>query len=102
MSYCSWFEVEQNYGGDLGETDGMEYRDPLYVKIDFGIAVQPPKGYYFELLPRSSIHKYKLAMANSVGIDPAYRGSICMVVYSTYGTMVCRQREQHVKMVCLR
>lgn len=97
MNY-GWHEVESNYPTLADLSVDLEYRKPLYVKIDFGIAIQPPEGYYFELVPRSSIHKYKLAMANSIGIiDPAYRGSICMMAYSTYGNMVCRTREQLVK-----
>jgi dUTP pyrophosphatase len=41
------------------------------------IAVKPPKGYYFDMVPRSSIIKSGYMLANSVGIiDMDYRGSI--------------------------
>lgn len=42
-----------------------------------GVSIQPPEGHYFELVPRSSISKFPLALANSVGIiDEHYRGEI--------------------------
>lgn len=44
---------------------------------DTGISVQPPAGYYFELVGRSSISKSGYMLANSVGIiDESYTGSI--------------------------
>lgn len=46
-----------------------------------GIAVKPPTGMYFELVPRSSISKTGYMMANSVGIiDPGYRGEILIAL----------------------
>lgn len=48
-----------------------------YYKIDTGIAIQPPEGYYFDVVPRSSIYKKGLILANSIGIiDQSYRGTI--------------------------
>lgn len=42
-----------------------------------GVAVQPPSGFYFDLVPRSSIVKKGYMLANSVGIiDQAYTGEI--------------------------
>lgn len=47
------------------------------VMYDTGIAVQPPMGYYFELVGRSSISKTGYIVANSVGIiDASYTGSL--------------------------
>ena len=47
------------------------------VFYDTGIAVQPPHGYYFELVPRSSMSKTGYMLANSVGIiDASYTGSL--------------------------
>lgn len=49
-----------------------------------GICVEPSKGYYFELFPRSSIGKYGYILANSVGIiDYEYRGEIiaCLIKF---------------------
>ena len=48
-----------------------------FVEIGFGIAVEPPEGYYFELVPRSSMRNYKFVLSNSIGIiDPSYRGEL--------------------------
>jgi deoxyuridine 5'-triphosphate nucleotidohydrolase len=42
-----------------------------------GVSVQPPSGYYFDLVPRSSMIKTGYMLANSVGIiDQAYTGEI--------------------------
>ena len=42
-----------------------------------GIAVKPPSGYYFDMVPRSSIIKSGYILANSIGIiDADYTGSI--------------------------
>ena len=47
------------------------------VLYDTGIAVQPPLGYYFELVGRSSISKTGYIVANSIGIiDASYTGSL--------------------------
>ena len=42
-----------------------------------GIMVQPPTGFYFDMVPRSSIIKSGYMLANSVGvIDQGYTGEI--------------------------
>jgi len=49
--------------------------------LKVGVSVQPPKGYYFELFPRSSISKLPISLANSVGIiDEGYTGEILIPV----------------------
>lgn len=48
-----------------------------FIEYDTGIAAAIPEGYVGLLFPRSSISKYDLAMANSVGVlDSSYRGNI--------------------------
>ncbi len=48
-----------------------------YVQFGTGVAIELPKGWYAEIFPRSSISKYDLILANSVGvIDNSYRGEI--------------------------
>ncbi len=43
----------------------------------FGIAVEPPEGYYVDLVPRSSLSKQRWVVGNSFGvIDPKYRGEL--------------------------
>lgn len=56
--------------------------DSIYVKdgalvYGTGIAVQPPKGFYYQFIPRSSQTKSWWVWGNSVGIiDPNYTGEI--------------------------
>lgn len=46
-----------------------------------GIRVRPPDGFYFDLVPRSSISKTGYILANSVGIiDPGYTGEIIVAL----------------------
>jgi dUTP pyrophosphatase len=48
---------------------------------DTGIIVQPPPGYYTEILPRSSITKTGYVLSNSVGtIDSDYRGRLLIAL----------------------
>lgn len=45
--------------------------------FDTGIRVEPPAGYYCEIVPRSSMAKHGVMLMNSVGIiDPTYRGTL--------------------------
>ena len=56
--------------------------------FDTGIQVEPPNGYYLEIIPRSSIVKTGYILANSVGIiDPTYRGNIKIVLIRTNFTL---------------
>ncbi len=49
--------------------------------IEFGISCQPTNGRAYFLIPRSSISKTPLRMANSIGlIDGGYRGQIMAAV----------------------
>jgi len=42
-----------------------------------GVIVSPPNGYYFEVVPRSSMSKLGWTLSNNVGvIDQDYRGTI--------------------------
>ncbi|MDU1829544.1 dUTP diphosphatase [Anaerococcus sp.] len=56
------------------------------VKIDTGIKVQIPEGYFGAIYPRSSTGvKKKIMLANTVGIiDSDYRGEIMIYLYN-YG-----------------
>ena len=45
------------------------------------VAVEPPHGYYFDLVPRSSISKTGYMLANNVGIiDQSYRGNVIVAL----------------------
>lgn len=49
--------------------------------LDTGLKIKPPKGYYFELYPRSSISKTPFSLANSIGvIDADYRGNLLIAL----------------------
>jgi len=66
--------------GDAGY-DLVAVADPrfsdTYIEYDTGIAVEPPDGYHIEIFPRSSISKYDLVLANSIGlVDNGYRGNL--------------------------
>jgi dUTPase len=60
------------------ELDG----DGNYLSIDFieyetNLIIEPKKGYHTYIFPRSSISKYNLVLANSIGlIDNGYRGTL--------------------------
>lgn len=58
------------------------YSMAKYVEYGTGLAVEIPKGYAGFIFPRSSISKYCLHLANSVGIvDSDYRGEIKLRFY---------------------
>lgn len=47
------------------------------ILYDTGLAMTPPKGYYIDVLPRSSISKTGWMISNSIGtIDPTYTGNV--------------------------
>jgi dUTP pyrophosphatase len=51
------------------------------ILYDTGIKVQPPKGYYTEIVPRSSISKTGYCLSNSVGtIDPDFTGRLLIAL----------------------
>lgn len=55
-----------------------------YIKVKTGIHIQPPKGFYFDLVVRSSTHKKGLMLYNNIGIiDQSYTGEIIAVLYKT-------------------
>jgi len=48
-----------------------------FIEYDTGLAVEIPEGFVGLLFPRSSVSKYGLILANSIGvIDSGYRGAI--------------------------
>ena len=66
---------DDDVGYDLTIISKYKELSDTVTLYDTGIAVTPPKGYYVEITPRSSISKTGYMLANSVGIvDPAYTG----------------------------
>lgn len=56
--------------------------------FETGISVEPPPGYFTEILPRSSLSKTGYVLANSVGlIDPSYRGTLKITLLKIDNTL---------------
>ena len=65
-------------GYDLTTIGDPEINDS-YVQYRTGLAIEVPPGYHTELFPRSSISKYDLTLANSIGlVDNGYRGELLL------------------------
>ena len=72
------YETVGSVGMDLTAVS-KEYDEHGNVVFGTGLAIQIPTGYYADLRPRSSISKYDLVLANSVGtIDADYRGELIL------------------------
>ena len=72
------YETVGSVGMDLTAVS-KEYDEHGNVVFGTGLAIQIPEGYYADLRPRSSISKYDLVLANSVGtIDADYRGELIL------------------------
>ena len=68
---------ETDVGYDLTAICKHKVLENGVIVYDTGLAVTPPKGYYIEIVPRSSISKTGYMLANSVGtIDPDYTGNL--------------------------
>lgn len=62
----------------------LSRRSIQYLKIDTGIHISPPAGFYFELVPNSRLAKTPFHYGNSIGvIDPDYTGSIKVILKNT-------------------
>jgi dUTP pyrophosphatase len=68
-------------GYDLTLIRKIKDIDEYTIMYDTDICIQPPDGYYTEIIPRSSIIKTGWFLANSIGIiDPTYRDSLKIVL----------------------
>ena len=64
-------------GYDIVAIDDGTVDDAGFVQYRTGISICPDAGYHVEIFPRSSISKYNLSLANSIGlVDNGYRGEI--------------------------
>jgi dUTP pyrophosphatase len=69
---------------DFSIAVSSEYIDTEYIKYNFGLAFQIPKGKVGLIFPRSSCYKQKQLLSNCVGvIDSDYRGEISAVMIGT-------------------
>lgn len=64
-------------GYDIVAIDDGTVDEQGFIQYRTGISICPDLGYHVEIFPRSSISKYDLALANSIGlVDNGYRGEI--------------------------
>lgn len=83
-------ETDTGYDLKMIGVDKIE-GDVIFFKT--GISIQPPKGFYFEIMPRSSISKLPLELANSVGVvDEEYTGEIIIPIRITHPAMGQEQK----------
>jgi len=76
------FNFDTDAGADLTATSMIFKRD--MVIYGTGLAFEIPKGYYMQIVPRSSVMKYDLELVNSIGIiDADYRGEVKFVFRRT-------------------
>lgn len=82
------YATAESAGIDLycSNKEDIEIKPKETVKIDTGLKVQIPQGYFGAVYPRSSTGvKRKLMLANTIGvIDSDYRGEI-MIYFYNYG-----------------
>lgn len=64
-------------GFDLVAIDDGIVDSDGFIQYRTGLSIEPPPGVHTEIWPRSSISKYDMALANSIGlIDNGYRGEL--------------------------
>ena len=86
----------EEVGFDLTAISFIKKLNEFTFMYDTGIAVEPPPGYYVEIVPRSSIGKTGFVLANSVGIiDPSYRGTLKIVLMDVGSTSRLLQNQRH-------
>lgn len=72
------YETKGAVGVDLAAVS-VEYDNYGNLVVGTGLAIQLPEGYYADLRPRSSISKYDLVLANSIGtVDADYTGELIL------------------------
>ena len=85
------YATSQAAGIDLycSNENEVEIKPKETVKINTGLKVQIPEGYFGAVYPRSSTGvKRKLMLANTIGvIDSDYRGEI-MIFFYNYGNQI--------------
>lgn len=78
------WHTEGNSGFDLLVTEPTLCKAKTVTYVNFGLQAMTSDGSGFFLLPRSSLSKTPLRLANSVGlIDPTYRGSLIAALENT-------------------
>jgi dUTP pyrophosphatase len=80
--------IEGDVGIDLTAISLFKKIGSNTFMFETDIAIQPPVGYYTEIVPRSSIIKTGYMLSNSIGvIDSGFRGSVKIVLTKVDPTM---------------
>ena len=77
---------ETDTGYDLTVIDEWKRVNNNVIIYETGVAVQPPQGYYFDVVLRSSMSKSGWSLANNVGIiDASYTGTLKIALVRLVG-----------------
>ena len=100
--YATQADTAGNSGFDLYMPETTVFPAGQVTYADFGVQMMTPDGTGFFLLPRSSISKTPLRLANSVGlIDPTYRGSLMAALENTSSGDITIHAGTRIMQVCL-
>lgn len=92
-------------GMDLTATSIKFVNDPGYGFVEYGtgLAMEIPEGYYGAIVPRSSISKTGLILANSPGtIDSGYRGEIKLRFKAIPGTKILEVGDRVAQIIIMK
>lgn len=71
----------EDVGFDVTAIGVLKTTESGVIMLRTGLQIAPPKGYYIDLIARSSLCKKGYMLANGVGvIDPIYRGEFLIPV----------------------
>ena len=100
--YATQADTNGNSGFDLYLPETTVFPAGKVTYADFGVQMMTSEGTGFFLLPRSSISKTPLRLANSVGlIDPTYRGTLMAALENTSSGDITIHAGTRLMQVCL-
>ena len=100
--YATQLDTAGNSGFDLYLPDTTVFPAGKVTYADFGVQMMTSDGAGFFLIPRSSIAKTPLRLANSVGlIDPTYRGNLMAALENTSSGDITIHAGTRLMQVCL-
>ena len=100
--YATQSDTAGNSGFDLYLPETTVFPPGKVTYADFGVQMMTSDGTGFFLLPRSSISKTPLRLANSVGlIDPTYRGNLMAALENTSPSDITVHAGTRLMQVCL-
>jgi dUTP pyrophosphatase len=100
--YAERADTAGNSGFDLYLPETTVFPAGKVTYADFGLQMTTSEGTGFFLLPRSSISKTPLRLANSIGlIDPTYRGNLIAALENTSSGDITVHAGTRLMQVCL-